>query len=111
MAPKKSPFSIDRKPMTCDIALRRVIIVMNESSTTATAIPMALRVAVLAAAEMGCARPNENTTTRTPTSMVPGMLRSGSVSQYTCRRRMSRWSSQGSRMTLSDNVRSADRYR
>ena len=53
MAPKKRPFSIDRNPTTCDIALRRVIIVRKESSTTATAIPMALRVAVLASAEIG----------------------------------------------------------
>ena len=81
MAPKKSPFSIDRKPTTCDIALRRVIIVTKESRITATAMPMELRVAVLASAEMGCARPNANTTTNTPTSIVPEMLSSGSVSQ------------------------------
>ena len=66
MAPKNSPFSIERKPTTCDIALRRVIIVTKESRTTATAMPMALRVAVLASAEIGWARPKANTTTRQP---------------------------------------------
>ncbi len=66
MAPKNSPFSIDRKPTTCDIALRRVIIVTKESRITATAMPMALRVAVLASAAIGCARPKANTTTSRP---------------------------------------------
>ena len=81
MAPKNSPFSIERKPTTCDIALRRVIIVTNESRITATAMPMALRVAVLASAAIGCARPKAKTTTRRPTSIVPEMFSSGSVSQ------------------------------
>src|ERR1017187_2378111 len=68
------------KADTCDIALR-VIIVTNDSSITATAMSMELRAAVLASAEIGCARPKANTTTRTPTSIVPEMLSSGSVSQ------------------------------
>ncbi len=63
------------------MALRRVIIVTKASRITATAIPIALRVAVLASSEIGCARPKAKTTTSTPTSIVPEMLSSGSVSQ------------------------------
>ena len=44
------------------MALRRVIIVRNDSSTTAIAIPILLRVAVLASATIGCASPNEKIT-------------------------------------------------
>ncbi len=81
MAPKNRPFSIDRKPTTCDIALRRVIIVRNASRITAIAMPIVLRVAVLASAEIGCARPKANTTTSSPSSMVAGLVDHGSVSQ------------------------------
>ena len=63
------------------MALRRVIIVRNDSSTTAIAMPMPLRVAVLASAAIGCARPNEKMTTSRPSSMVLEMLSSGSLSQ------------------------------
>jgi hypothetical protein len=63
------------------MALRRVIIVRKAINTTATAMPIALRVAVLASAEIGCASPKENTTTTTPTIMVPVALSNGSVSQ------------------------------
>src|SRR5271165_4779860 len=111
MAPKNRPFSIDRKPITCDIALRRVIIVRKASKITATAIPTALRVAVLASAVIGCAKPNENTTTTRPTSIVPGMFNSVSVSQYTPSRRIRRCNSHGRNTTLSPSVRAAERYR
>ena len=66
MAPKNRPFSIDRNPTTCDMALRRVIMVTKDSRITATAIPMALRVAVLASAEIGCASPKAKITTSRP---------------------------------------------
>ena len=89
--------------------MRRVIIVMNASRITATAMPIALRVAVLASSAIGCASPKANTTVTSPTSIVPGMLINGSVSQYTSSRRISRCSSHGSPTTLSASVSAAER--
>ena len=81
------------------------------SSTTAIAIPMPLRVAVLASAAIGCARPKEKITTSSPSSITLEILMSGSLSQYTPSRLMSRCSSHGRNATFSANVSSADRYR
>ena len=90
VAAKNSPFSIDRKPITCGIALRRVIIIRKESITQAMAMPSAERVTVLASCEIGTARLNENTTSTMPISIVVGTLMSRSTSQLTFRRRISR---------------------
>ncbi len=46
MAAKKRPFSIARKPITCGTALRRTIIMRNDSSTLASAMPRVERVSV-----------------------------------------------------------------
>ena len=81
------------------------------SGSTATAIPIALRVAVLASAEIGWASPKENTTTSTPISMVPVVLSNGSVSQYTPSLRISRCSSHGRKITFSASVSAAEKYR
>ena len=40
-----------RKPITCAIALRRVIIIRKASMTTASAMPSVLRVTVLASCD------------------------------------------------------------
>ncbi len=93
------------------MALRRVIIVMNASRITATAMPRELRVAVLASSAIGCARPKANTTVSRPTSIVPGTFSSGSESHWTCRRRISTCSSHGSAITFSASVSAADTYR
>ena len=44
---------------------------------TATAMPMELRVAVLASAEIGCASPNAKMTMSTPTSIGPDDIEQG----------------------------------
>ena len=77
--------------MICEIALRRVIIIRNESMTTASAMPSVLRAIVVDICVIGWASPNANTTSTIPTSIVVGMLIRGSVSQRTFRRAIRRW--------------------
>ena len=74
-------------------------------------MPSVARVTVLASCEIGTARLNENTTSTMPTSIVVGMLISGSTSHLTSSCRISRYSSHGSRITLSSSVSPADQYR
>ena len=82
--------------MTCGIALRRVIIIRNDSITHAIAMPSVARVTVLASCEIGSARLNENTTSTMPISIVVGMLIRPSTSHCTSSLRISRCSSHGS---------------
>ncbi len=88
-----------------------MIIIRNDSITLASAMPSVERVTVLASEEIGAARLNANTTSTMPTSIVVGMLISGSTSQRTSRRRISRCSRNGSSSTLSASVSPADQYR
>jgi hypothetical protein len=66
--------------------LGRVIIMRNDRSTVAIAMPSVLRVTVLASSEIGTARLKANTTSTMPISIVAGMLMSCSTSQRTSRR-------------------------
>src|SRR5271169_6824965 len=100
-----------RKPITCGIALRRVIIIRNASITLAMAIPSVDRVTVLASCWIGAARLKAKTTSTMPISMVVGMLSSPSTSQRTSSLRTKRCRSHGSRATLTISVKAAEPYR
>ena len=90
VAAKNKPFSIDRNAITCGTALARVIIIRNDSSTHASAIPSVPRAMEVENCEIGSARLNANTTRPMPTSIMVGMLISVSMSHFTFRRRMRR---------------------
>ena len=94
--------------MTCDTALRRVIIIRKDSMTTASAIPSVLRLTVLASSEIGWAEPNEKITSTIPISMVVGILMSVSVSHFTSSLRIRRYRIHGRTMTFSASVRPAE---
>ena len=72
------------------MALRRVIIIRKDSMTQASAMPSVARVTVLASCVIGTARLKEKTTSTMPTSIVVGMLISGSTSHLTSSCRISR---------------------
>ena len=108
VAAKNNPFSIARKPITCDTAFLRVIIMRNASSTVAIAMPSVLFVMVPAISEIGVARLNAKMTSAIPISIVVGMFKSGSTSQRTLSARVSRCRIHGSSSTLSTSVSSAD---
>src|SRR5471030_1706946 len=75
-AAKNSPFSIDRKPITCGIAFARVIIIMNDSSTQASAMPSVPRATDEENWLIGDATLNAIITSTMPTSKVAGILSS-----------------------------------
>ncbi len=101
VAAKNRPFSIDRKPITCGTAFERVIIIMNESSTQASAMPSVPRAIESESRAIGRARLKAKITSTMPISIVVGMLISVSTSQRTLRRSITRCSSIGIRITLS----------
>ena len=108
VAAKIRPFSIDRKPITCGTALERVIIIKNESSTQASAIPSEPPAMDDDRREIGKARLKEKITSAIPTSMVVGMLIRVSTSQRTLSLRITRCSIQGIKMTLSSRVKTPE---
>ena len=65
VAAKNRPFSIDRKPITCGTALERVIIIRNDISTQASAMPSVPRAIERESSEIGSARLNAKTTSAT----------------------------------------------
>src|SRR3990167_9064990 len=100
-----------RKPITCGTALRRTIIIRNESNTVASAMPRVERVMVLAICEIGVASEKAKMARPIPVSMVVGMLISVSTSQRMYRRSIRRCSTHGIRMTFNTRVRPAEKYR
>jgi hypothetical protein len=111
VAAKNRPFSIARKPITCGTALARVIIIRNDSSTQASAMPSVPLASVDDSCEIGIARLKAKMTMPMPISIVVGMLISVSTSQRICRRSITRCSSQGMSSTLSTKVMAAETYR
>jgi len=109
VAANSSPFSSARKPITWGMAFARVIIIMNDSSTQASAMPSVLRATEADNAEIGAASVNAKMTSTMPTSMVVGMLSSGSTSHLTARRWISRCSSHGSSSTFRTSVSAAEK--
>ena len=85
-----------------------MIIIRNDSSTLAIAMPSVLRVMVSAHCEIGSARLNEKITSPMPISMVSGMLISVSTSHLMLRRTISRCNNHGSTITFSTSVINAE---
>ena len=108
MAAKNRPFSIDRKPITCGTALARVIIIMKDSSTQASAMPSVLCAMDEDSLAIGSARLKANTTSRMPISMVVGILISVSTSHLTLRRSIKRCNRIGITITLVTSVNAAE---
>ena len=90
------------------MALRRVIIMRNASSITASAMPRVFRVMVVASVLIGWANPKAKITKPNPKSMVTGTLTNNSLSHSAPSRRISLWSIQGSMITLRTSVSAAE---
>jgi hypothetical protein len=71
-------------------------------------VPSVLRAIVVDICEIGWARPNANTTSTMPTSIVVGILISGSVSQRTLSRAISRCRIHGNSSTFSATDNAAE---
>jgi hypothetical protein len=111
VAAKNNPFSMARKPITCGIALERTIIIMNDSSTQARAMP-----------SVGFG--NGRGELRDRQRQVEGQDHQDDADEHrgrdvderldvpaTSSRSMTRCSSRGITMTLSESVSPADQQR
>ena len=111
VAAKISPFSIDKKAITCGTALLRVIIIMKDNITHASAIPSEPPASESDRRDTGKARLKAKITSAMPTSMVVGMFSSVSTSQRTLSLAIMRCSIQGIKITLSTSVSAPETYR
>src|SRR3989338_11562245 len=100
-----------RKPITWGTALARVIIIMNESSTQASAMPSVLCTMDEDSLAIGSARLKANTTNRMPSGMVVGILISVSTSHLTLSLSISRCNRIGMTITLVTSVIAAEEER
>src|SRR3569833_2665427 len=99
---------MDRKPITCGMALVRVIIMRKASSTQAMAMPRVERVTVPDISEMGSARLKAKLTSTMPISIVVGMLIIGSTTRFTFCFFTKKKKNQDKAITLSPRVMAAE---
>ncbi len=110
-ARKKRVLSMDKNPTTWEIALRRVIIMSNESKKAASAIPSIPGAAAGISPSKGRAATKEKSTSKIPSNWVLGTLTTISTSPLTRRRRSKRCNTPGMMNTLIRRVIAADIHR